>query len=145
MPKIYRIMKKDDQDGPLTGNASATLGIRIPTDIEPDDQGNVLPNRGGMSVSPSFIALIRRLPVRMVPERFRSIVPGAVGRNTTFVWSMGDGPFQKGAVHTGLCLTIDPDDPEHGFVEPDVIMTLNEYVNHLYATKAKWKIDESEN
>ena len=144
MPKIYRIMKKDEQDEPLTGNTSATLGIRISTDIQPDGQGNVQPNTGGMSVSPSFTTLIRRLPARMVPERFHSIVPGAIGRNTTFVWSMGEGPFQVGIIHIGLHLAIDAKDSEHGFVEPDATMTLNEYVSHLHATKAEWKIDESE-
>ena len=86
MPKIYRIMKKEEQqDYPKIGDSSVDLGVRIPTDIQPDAQGNVHPNTGGMSVSPSFDILIKRLPARMVPVRFRNIVPGAAGRNTTFV------------------------------------------------------------
>lgn len=143
-PKIYRIIKKDDQERPLTGNTTATLGIRVATDIQPDAQGNVQPNTGGMSVSPSFAILIKRLPARMVPARFNSLVPGAIGRDTTFVWCMGEGPFQMDPVHVGLQLTIDSSDIGHGLVEPDTTMTLNEYVTRLHATKGEWTIDEPE-
>ena len=118
------------------------LGVRIPTDIQPDAQGNVHPNTGGMSVSPSFDILIKRLPARMVPVRFRNIVPGAAGRNTTFVWSMGIGPFLRASVSIGLQLAVDPRDPGHGLIEPDAIMTLNQFLDRLHATKGEWTVDE---
>jgi len=97
-----------------------------------------------MSVSPSFISLIQRLPARMVPARFYQIVPGAIGRDKTFVWTMGEGAFVASTVSANLQLTIDPNDLEHGFVEPDTIMALNQYVDALHATKGEWIVDEPE-
>src|SRR5437762_184390 len=101
MPKIYRVMKSED-GRPALGSSATTLGIRIGIDIHPERDGRVGPGNGGMSVSPS----LDDLPVWLVPERLRGRVWGARGRNTLFVWSMGDGPFVSNPVAEGLQLRI---------------------------------------
>jgi hypothetical protein len=55
---------------------------------------------------------------------------------------MGDGAFADGRLAAGLMFRVDPDDPTHGFVEPDAIMTVSDYQRALERTAAMWTIDE---
>ena len=137
MPKIYRGMKQE-QGKPALGAAATTLGARVPNDIEADAGGLVHPGTGGMSVAPS----LQNLPNFRVPKRLHSIFPAAQGRNELFVWSMGIGVFRDGPLTESLNLRLDPTDPRHGFVEPAVTMSLNDYQNALWATQSEWSIDE---
>ena len=140
MPKIYRVMKKDGER-PMIGSSATTLGVRVPADIRPDASGDVHPGTGGMSVSPSLRSL-RSLPARLIPTRLRQIIPGAAGSNSLFVWSMGERPFASGAVTDQLDLRPDPNNSNHGFVEPGSVMELEVYEKALAATQGTWRIDE---
>lgn len=131
-------MKKDGAK-PLLGASATALGVRAPGDIVPDAQGQVIPGTSGMSVSPTLAAL----PDQFIPMRLRPLVPSAYGRNTLHVWSHGEGSFAAESVAPGLQLRPDPRDARHGFVEPDSIVSLEEYRDAISATQDNWTIDES--
>jgi hypothetical protein len=57
MPSFYRVMRRAAQGGPEVGQGATKLGVRIPRDIEPAEDGTVSPGIGGMSVSPSIETL----------------------------------------------------------------------------------------
>jgi hypothetical protein len=138
MPLVFRLMKSDG-DRPSIGTASMMLGVR------PDDRdipvlpdGTVAPGTGGLSV----YAALRDLPARMIPRRLRGLIPKATGSDKLCVWAMGEGPFAPGGIAPKLTLRVDPNDPRHGFIEPEVIMTLAEYQEVLAATQDQWVVDE---
>ena len=137
MPKIYRGMKQD-QGKPALGPTPMTLGARVPEDIYADASGLVYPGIGGMSVSPSLLTL----PYFRVSKRLRALRPDATGSNELCVWSMGVGNFADGFLTAQLQLRLDPDNEKHGFVEPAVSMSLDEYQNALISTRDLWTIDE---
>lgn len=137
MPRIYRVMKPETEEKPAVGRSATSLGVRIPQDIQPDENGLVEPGQGGMSVSPS----LQDLPDFLVPERLEYLVPGASGRDKHRVWRMGEGDFTASAVSADLSLR--PDKPGHGLVEPASRMTLTEYENALAATQKQWLVDET--
>lgn len=143
MPKIYRVMKKDSGK-PVLGESASALGVRVPRDIDPDANGVVSPGNNGMSVTPS-VAALNRMPARMVPIRLRPLVPGAAGNDNLFAWSMGQGEWaaNEEPVAPGLQLRPDPTDNQHGFVEPDVSMPLDEYRAAIEATQNLWQVDEA--
>ena len=60
-------------DHPKLGASARTLGVRVPRDIEPDQNGDVQPGSRGMSVAPS----LRDLPVEWVPKRLKHLREGA--------------------------------------------------------------------
>jgi hypothetical protein len=132
---------------PLIGSSNKTLGIRSPTDaapgvepdIAPDATGRVHPGTGGMSVGPRLVDL----PAFLVPRRLKMVVPRAAGSAKLMVWAMGSGSFAPGPIAPGLVLRLDPARPtKHGFVEPDRIMTLEEYRQAIEATQNLWALDE---
>jgi hypothetical protein len=90
----------------------------------------------------SVYASLRAMPARMVPKRLRPVIPFAAGSNNLRVWAMGEGPFTAGPLAQHLRLRIDPEDPMHGFIEPDKIMTLAEYEAVLAATQPMWVVTE---
>jgi len=137
MAKIYRAMKKGDDDQPRLGRSSTSLGVRVPTDISPNRHGNVVPGTGGMSVAPSFPAL----PALLIPKRLQHLAPKARGSSSNFVWTMGEGPFQESPIADRLQLR--PDSSIHGTVEPDQPMPLQTFEDALSATRASWMIDET--
>ena len=129
-------MKKAEDDKPLVARSAAGLGVRIPTDIAPAENGAVLPKSGGMSVAPS----LKDLPLQLIPRRLRALVPDATGRNSGFVWTMGAGPFEEGPVAENLMLR--PDRTDHGTVQPAQTMPLQTYEESLAATRDQWGLDE---
>jgi hypothetical protein len=78
----------------------------------------------------------------MVPKRLKPSVPFAAGNNNLIVWAAGGGPFVDGPVAPKLNLRVDPEDPLHGFVEPDAIMPAEEYECALAATQPLWAVAE---
>jgi hypothetical protein len=134
MPLIYRSMTRDG-DHPKVGATAKTLGVRVPGDL-PSDDGQVSPGTGGMSVAPSW----RDLPPHRIPRRLLHLAPDAAGSDADACWRMGVGPFEAGAVAEGLSLR--PDRPDHGLVEPSERMTLERYQAALAATRDLWQIDE---
>ena len=137
MPRVYRVMKRSDGK-PALGATATTLGVRSSIDIAPDASGDVHPNNGGMSVSPS----LRALPMFRVPRRLQALVPGAAGSNSHAVWRMGEGPFVAGVIAERLQFRPDPQNSSHGFIEPSDRMSLTEYELALHATQDDWLIDE---
>jgi hypothetical protein len=150
MPKVYRGMLNDG-GRPKLGESGDLLGVRTPTDvlpgvrpdIIPDEDGNVHPMTGGMSVSPSVV----KLPPHRIPKRLRlSGVPDARGSDKLpymlHVWAMGEGEFVEGQLAPGLYLRLDPQDPQHGLIEPDRIMRLEEYRRFVANTQQTWTIEE---
>jgi hypothetical protein len=135
MPKVYRSMARDG-DVPRTGSNARSLGVRVPTDISPPNDGLVSPGMGGMSVSPSW----RELPIYRIPRRLNHLVPGAAGNDADACWTMGTGIFENGPLTKGLNLR--PDKPGHGLVEPDAVMSLAEFQDRLAGTRCKWRIEE---
>lgn len=129
---------------PELGESASALGVRVPHDIALGANNQVQPGTGGMSVSPSLIAL-RNLPSRMVPRRLRAVIPGAFGNDDLFVWSIGHGEWpqpkevatlgiivltatgQKITQQDDLQLQVDPNNSQHGFVEPSASMSLERY------------------
>ena len=133
MPRVFRAMKKEDDNLPLIGPTSTTLGVRPSTDVDLDAQSNVLVNGKGMSVAPNW----RDINVNRVPRRMRVIVPGARGSNNTFCFRMGNGAFMQGPVAPGL--TLEPDSPRHGNVAPAQVVPLATYERDLAATRPEWQ------
>lgn len=109
----------------------------MPTDIQPDGEGNVHPGGHGMSVAPS----LRDLPAQWVPSRLQHLREGAIGPNTSKVWRHGEGAFVAAPVAPHLLLQPDRDD--HGTVAPAKIMPLPDYERAIAATRPDWVIDES--
>lgn len=135
MPLIYRVMTRDG-DKPMVGDTANKLGVRPDKDL-PVSGGFVLPNTGGLSVSPAW----RRLPFMLIPRRLRHIVPNARGSNSAACWRMGEGPFAPGRAADGLVLRVEHQN--HGLIEPTNKMTLAEYQQALAATADLWVIDET--
>jgi hypothetical protein len=139
MPKIYRSMKREDGK-PAIGNNATSLGVRVPQDIDPDAAGDVHPGPHGMSVSPS----VDRLPMMFIPRRLSERFPKAVGSNNLHIWEMGEGPWVAGGVAPALGLVPDPLKADrHGFVSPNLIMSLADYRAALAATQGTWSLIES--
>src|SRR5436305_1173869 len=82
MPRIYRSMRIEGGK-PALGRGGASLGIRPGFDLPVDEDNEVRPSTGGMSVAPT----LSDLPEFLVPKRLRGLVPRARGKDSRFVWS----------------------------------------------------------
>jgi hypothetical protein len=138
MPKIYRVMRAGEDGKPLidADKGVPTLNVRVPTDIKPDANGEVLLGTKGMSVGPD----LRTTPAFLVPGRLRHLRQGASGDDDNTVFSHGEGPFVQGKVAAQLILR--PDKPNHGVVAPESKVPLATYRAALAATKNDWNPDE---
>lgn len=125
---------------PATGTADNMLGARVPphprADVHPDPSGSVGPVGEGLSVAPGLATL----PLPLVPQRLRDKRPGARGRNTLQVFSLGEKGFSRAAV--GSSLELMPTSSKHGVVQPIGPMPIGEYQEQLAATQAFWRVDE---
>jgi hypothetical protein len=131
MPKLVRIMKREDDGLPLVAPKSDALGVRPGKDIDVD-QGNALSNDKGMSVRPS----LKDMPPARIPRRL-----GGQGSNKGAVFVFGSGPFQQAVIAHGLELL--PDSLTHGVIRPVSTVPLTEYEAALAATRPDWRIDET--
>ncbi|HEX3477833.1 MAG TPA: hypothetical protein VHT91_22580 [Kofleriaceae bacterium] len=136
MPKVYRAMTPTSSGLPQVAATARSLGVRVPTDVAPDEAGDVHPGRRGMSVAPDVVSL----PLHRIPKRLAHLRLGAIGPDTDVVWSHGEGRFLAGRVAAHLALV--PDKPEHGVVAPDTKMRLADYEAALAATQPGWRRDE---
>lgn len=101
------------------------LGVRIPIDIRPDSMGQVMPGHGGMSVVPES--------PRFLPLHFRPESLGGVGRVPVF-------SIEQTGLGQALVFRPDRRKPErHGYVEPSVAMTVENYQLALCLTAPLWK------
>ncbi len=133
MPRMFRAMKKGEDNKPTVGRGFCELGVRS-TEIEIDEDGNAVPNEKGMSVAPEW----RSLHLFVIPRRLGT---GGRGKDTTFCFRRGDGPFDRGACGNGLELV--PDSPTHGVVRPAQVVPLNNFLQNLGATRDEWVIEET--
>jgi len=131
VPRMYRVMKADGKR-PALGASAMTLGVRSGKDIEPDGDGQVRAGSGGMSVRPRLLDV----PAMFLPPRLRHLNRNAGGNNSSVVWRLGDGPFASAPVSTDLSLR--PDAPNHGVVEPTGPLSFDAYQAALWATRDQW-------
>jgi hypothetical protein len=133
MPTVFHSMRLDANDGmPLRGQSATTLGIRQGDfDIDPVTT-MVTKNGKGTSVSPSCGQLPQSL-------RLRKFAGGLGGKNL-FCFKLGTGTWQAGIVAPGLDLFPDPNDPDHGFLTPEVPMLHKDLEDAMEATRPHWQI-----
>lgn len=136
MAKVFRAMKQAGYGRPEIGATARSLGVRIPTDIAPDEAGEVHPGPRGMSVAPELVSL----PLHRIPKRLAYLRLGAIGPDSDVVWSFGQGRFVAGPLASRLALR--PNTDHHGFVAPDARMPLNDYEAALVGTQTGWSRDE---
>lgn len=131
MPAVFRSMKMDPVDGlPRQAQSATTLGVRQ-SDYDIDLLTMMVAKNGkGMSVSPSC----GQLPASLRPTKF----PGGLGRNNLHCFRLGSGAWQAGLVAPVLDLFPDPNDPDHGFLTPEVVMVLQDLMNAVDATRPNW-------
>lgn len=137
VPKVCRAMKKDEDGLPVVGADARCLGVRHGIDISVDDEGTVITNGEGMSVSP----LWRKLPLHRIPKRLGDKVAGARGPDTNHCFSAGSGIFCSGAFAAGLTLRVDR--AHHGTLAPVNAVPLESYEASLAATRHLWTLDEA--
>jgi hypothetical protein len=126
MPLLYRAMREDGEGHPEVGESARRLGARPGIDIPVDDEEEVEPFTGGMSVSPDSPD---HLPAHRRP-------PSHGGTGLDPVWELASEDLVDGLVYR-------PDDarPEaHGFVEPAWRMRFDEYNDLLALTRADWRL-----
>ena len=123
MPVLYRSMKASADGHPEVGPNARLLGVRDGIDII-SQNGYVLPETGGMSVSPDDP---KRLPrFRRPPEL------GGTGRDPTFT-------IESELLPSDLTYRADPLDPHsHGFIEPARPMTFAEFQQAIGETRLSW-------
>jgi hypothetical protein len=121
---------------PQVAATARSLGVRIPTDIAPDEAGDVHPGPKGMSVAPDLVSL----PLHRIPKRLAHLRQGAIGPDADVVWSFGEGRFIAGPFAAHLALV--PDRLDHGVVGPDAKTSLSEYEVALAGTQSGWRRDE---
>lgn len=137
MPRVYRLMRKDEDGLPTVQQSASGLGVRVGTDVDIDADGLVLANDKGMSVNPQSHAI----NINMMPKRLKHKYYGATGPNNRYVFRCGDGPFERGPFADGLILI--PDSETHGVVAPTEVMSLADYQAALAATRSTWVEDET--
>jgi hypothetical protein len=128
-----------DGEKPRIGTCGKSLGVRVAPakiqDITLNDDGTVSPKTGGMSVAPS----VHALPDFLIPARLVSKFPRARGNDNLVCWKLGDGEFVDGPIADNLTFRPDPKSPSrHGFVEPSLKMTIDDYQRALGATQDQW-------
>lgn len=96
------------------------MGARPNVDIPVDASGNVHPNTGGVSVSPSP----QDLPSHRRPPEF-----GGTGKDP--VWKLDVSDLGDDLQHV-------PDKPGHGTIQPKRSMPLSKYQKALADLKSRW-------
>lgn len=124
--RLYRAMTPDANGRPTCKDSARGLGVRVPRDIEPREDGDVHPRTGGMSVTPEDPKL---LPAHRRPPAF-----GGWGKDPVFEIAERD---------LGKDLAYRPDEGReafHGFVEPGYPMPLDSYQEALCETAPLWRM-----
>jgi hypothetical protein len=115
-----------DVDGyPREGASARRLGVRD-TDITADDEFEVEPLSGGISVSPNAP---ENLPRHRRPPEY-----GGTGKDP--VWMIDSDELPE-----GLTYTPDDRDPDtHGFIEPTERMRFDVYEDLISETRNSWRL-----
>jgi hypothetical protein len=119
---LFRGMRAGLDGLPMCAGNSRTLGVRVPEDIAPDEEGLVRPGIGGMSTAPDD-------PQRLPPHRRPPALHGT-----------GPDPVYGILVAAlGGDLRAHQDSLSHAQVEPAKPCTLTFYVEALQATRPRWR------
>ncbi len=124
MPELYRSMKRSADGYPECGPSRRQLGAKVPGDVTVDE-GQVLPETGGMSVAPHRLM---NLPQHRRPPRF-----GGTGKDPVFV-------IDSEKVVGPLTYRPDPRDETHGYIEPSTKQPLGGYQEALCQTRKDWDL-----
>lgn len=128
--KVCRAMKADDEL-PIIGFTSRTLGVRAGVDIPvvfEESPGLVGSGAGGVSVSP---ASPENLPRHRRPPQFCG-----TGKDPIFELETDDLPEE-------LAYRPDPDNPrKHGFIEPtqNTLLSFERYQQLIHETRGLWRL-----
>jgi hypothetical protein len=126
METLYRTMKSGADGRPITGRSARMLGVRVEgphADVVLDDAGQVLPGRGGMSVTVDD-------PIQMPPARRPRWLGHGLSEDQLFAL-----PIRA----VGGALTVRIDRGAHGLVEPTQPRPLITYEVDLRATRPNWQ------
>ena len=106
-----------DADGLPRRSATAKgLGVRAGWDVFPDEDGNVFPGGGGMSVRPN-------------PEA----IPGHLLKGDCVVWEMNTDLLPDVLVHI-------PENDAHGLIEPAGTMRFEDFADAIAETREDWAL-----
>lgn len=117
---------------PKVATEGSCLGVRVPDDIRPDNEGFVIPCGDGLSVNRS----ISDLPFMYVPKKYKAIAVGAKGNNSSSIWRHGDGPFENSKIDDRLSLHCAT--PVKGLVQPRTKMQIADFQLALAGTRQNW-------
>jgi hypothetical protein len=125
----FRSMRPAVDGLPSVGRSARSLGVRIPTDIEPDASGCVRPHAGGMSVSPGTVWNIPHT------RRPCGLGRGSTGPAADRVYSISSASLAERELearsdsHASML---------HAFVEPKAETRLETYEAALASTRPSW-------
>jgi hypothetical protein len=143
MPTIFRTMKEDLDGGPVVGNDSKELGVRVfpanNPDVTLDNVNMVLMNGEGMSVAIHWSVLLPHL----IPRRLKPLLPDARGSDSLSCYRIGSGRFESGPLNEELNLALKPGKASLGNLVPNRSMSINEFQGALAATRTHWRKDET--
>lgn len=118
---LFRTMAQEEDGLPRLGPSH--LGVRRCTDIVPDAVGLVEPAAGGMSVTPHD-------PLDL-PRARRPLELGGTCRYAAWYVVAEELPAE-------LSYRRDPRNRAHGFIEPSVLMSFEDYVAAIHSTRTLW-------
>lgn len=122
---LFRGMQVAQDGYPSLGPTARTLGVRAEIDIAVDAAGVVMPEHGGMSVTPGDPG---QLPRHRRPPEFD-------GTGKDPLWTVA-----VRALGPQLRYRPDPLTPtRHGFIEPAAAMPFAEFQAALAATRGDWR------
>ncbi|NWJ48690.1 MAG: RHS repeat-associated core domain-containing protein [Chloroflexi bacterium] len=122
---LYHSMRMDSNGKPALGDTARTLGARLGSDINEDSDNFVQPNTGGVSVSPEDP---NNLPSFRRPPEF-----GGTGKDP--VWKISSDKLGD-----NLLYRQDPDNSQHGFIEPSKKMSFEQYQESIWNTQDSWEL-----
>jgi hypothetical protein len=141
MSSVYRSMLKEGNH-PLVAARKKALGVVIPggdarPDVHPDKEDRVEPGGGGMSVYSDW----QKLPYYRIPKRLKGVVADAAGQDDLYIWKLREVPFVAGPLNSRLRICCE--DEEHGLVEPNFRMLIDDFQDALAGTRLDWVIEEA--
>jgi hypothetical protein len=128
--ELFRAMIPDVDGFPKAGRSARMLGVRVPEDIVPDENGLVSPGSGGMSVAPGSEW---NVPNHRRPRGMKNGSTGNAG-DRMFAWLETLIPTDK------LKVRADREYPDtHVYVEPAIMIKLTQYESDLADTRTDWR------
>jgi hypothetical protein len=125
MRQLFRAMKEDAHGMPQLGASARNLGVRPGIDVPATNPADIVQSgQGGLSVSPDN-------PMNLPPYRRPPVFHGT-GKDP--VWMI-----HQAELGSDLTFRADPRNADHGFIEPNQPMTLDEYQRAVQQTQPLWQ------